>query len=212
MEFLENSLESIRNYDGKGAASWAKKAMDEGVDPLVALNAVSGVMKKIGDLFSSGELWLPDLIGAAEASQAGLAVIEEKIVESGEEPERVGNVVIGTVFGDIHNIGKTMVAALLTASGFGVIDLGTNVPAEKFIEAVKENEPDILAMSALLTTTSVEQGKVIEALEEAGLRDKVKVMVGGGAITAEFAKQIGADGYGATAPEAAGLAMSLLGK
>jgi methanogenic corrinoid protein MtbC1 len=185
--------------------------MSEGADPVAALGAVSNVMKEIGDLFGAEELWLPDLIGAAEAAQSALRVIENKIVESGQEPERLGTVVLGTVFGDIHNIGKTMVGALLTAHGFKVVDIGTNVTSAQFLEAVKENQPDILAMSALLTTTAVEQAKVIDALKEEGLREQVKVMVGGGALTPEFAEEIGADGYRATAPEAVGLATELVG-
>lgn len=211
MEHLENLVEAIRNYDGEAAASWAQKAMDAGVDPVAGLNAVSGVMKNIGDLFEQEELWLPDLIGSADAAQAALAVIEKKITESGKEPERLGTVVLGTVFGDIHTIGKTMVGALLTAHGFKVLDLGTNVTSAQFVEAVKKNKADILAMSALLTTTAVEQAKVIDTLEEEGLKDKVKVMVGGGAITEEFAEEIGADGYRGTAPEAVDLAAELMG-
>jgi trimethylamine corrinoid protein len=211
MEHLENLVEAIRNYDGEAAASWAQKAMDEGVDPIAGLDAVSGVMKNIGDLFEQEELWLPDLIGSADAAQAALTVIEKKITESGKEPERLGTVVLGTVFGDIHTIGKTMVGALLTANGFKVLDLGTNVTSAQFVEAVKKNKADILAMSALLTTTAVEQAKVIDTLEEEGLKDKVKVMVGGGAITQEFAEEIGADGYRGTAPEAVDLAAELMG-
>ena len=211
MEHLENLVEALRNYDGEAATSWAQKAMDEGVDPIAGLDAVSGVMKNIGDLFEQEELWLPDLIGYADAAQAALTVIEKKITESGKEPERLGTVVLGTVFGDIHTIGKTMVGALLTAHGFKVLDLGTNVTSAQFVEAVKENKADILAMSALLTTTAVEQAKVIDTLEEEGLKDKVKVMVGGGAITEEFAEEIGADGYRGTAPEAVDLAAELMG-
>jgi corrinoid protein of di/trimethylamine methyltransferase len=211
MEHLENLVEAIRAYNSKGAESSAQKAMDEGVDPVAALDAVSGVMKDIGDRFEAEELWLPDLIGAADAAQAALAVIETKIVESGKQPERLGIVVLGTVFGDIHNIGKTMVGALLTAHGFKVVDIGTNITSTQFIQAVKDNDADILALSALLTTTAVEQAKVIETLKEEGLRDQVKVMVGGGAITPEFAEEIGADGYRATAPEAVGLAVELAG-
>jgi corrinoid protein of di/trimethylamine methyltransferase len=211
MEHLENLVEAIRKYDGEAAASWAQQAMDAGVDPVAALNAASGVLKNIGDLFGQGELWLPDLIGSADAAQAALAVIEKKITESGKEPERLGTVVLGTVFGDIHTIGKTMVGALLTAHGFKVLDLGTNVTSAQFVEAVKKNKADILAMSALLTTTAVEQAKVIDTLEEEGLKDKVKVMVGGGAITEEFAEEIGADGYRGTAPEAVDLAAELMG-
>jgi methanogenic corrinoid protein MtbC1 len=211
MEHLENLVEAIRTYDGQGAESVARQAMSEGVDPVAALDAVSGVMKEIGDLFGAEELWLPDLVGAAEAAKSALAVIEDKILESGTEPERLGTVVLGTVFGDIHNIGKTMVGALLTAHGFKVADVGTNVTSAQFLEAVKENQPEILAMSALLTTTAVEQARVIETLKEEGLRDQVKVMVGGGAITPEFAQEIGADGYRATAPEAVELAVELVG-
>jgi corrinoid protein of di/trimethylamine methyltransferase len=211
MEHLENLVEAIRAYNSKEAESSAQKAMDEGVDPLAALDAVSGVMKDIGDRFEAEELWLPDLIGAADAAQAALAVIETKIVESGQQPERLGIVVLGTVSGDIHNIGKTMVGALLTAHGFKVVDIGTNITSTQFIQAVKDNDADILALSALLTTTAVEQAKVIETLKEEGLRDQVKVMVGGGAITPEFAEEIGADGYRATAPEAVGLAVELAG-
>jgi methylmalonyl-CoA mutase cobalamin-binding domain/chain len=211
MEHLENLVEAIRAYNSKEAESSAQKAIDEGVDPLAALDAVSGVMKDIGDRFEAEELWLPDLIGAADAAQAALAVIETKIVESGQQPERLGIVVLGTVFGDIHNIGKTMVGALLTAHGFKVVDIGTNITSTQFIQAVKDNDADILALSALLTTTAVEQAKVIETLKEEGLRDQVKVMVGSGAITPEFAEEIGADGYRATAPEAVGLAVELAG-
>ena len=211
MEHLEKLVEAIRAYKSKEAASAAQEAMDAGVDPVAALDAVSGVMKDIGDRFGAEELWLPDLIGAADAAQSALEVIEKKIVESGKQPERLGTVILGTVFGDIHNIGKTMVGALLTAHGFKVVDLGTNVTSAQFVEGVKENEADILALSALLTTTAVEQAKVIESLKEEGLRDQLKVMVGGGAITAEFAEEIGADGYRATAPEAVELAVELVG-
>jgi corrinoid protein of di/trimethylamine methyltransferase len=211
MEHLEVLVEAIRAYKSKEAASAAQEAMDAGVDPVTALDAVSGVMKDIGDRFGAEELWLPDLIGAADAAQSALEVIENKIVESGKQPERLGTVILGTVFGDIHNIGKTMVGALLTAHGFKVIDLGTNVTSAQFVEGVKENKADILALSALLTTTAVEQAKVIESLKEEGLRDQLKVMVGGGAITPEFAEEIGADGYRATAPEAVELAVELVG-
>jgi corrinoid protein of di/trimethylamine methyltransferase len=211
MEHLENLVEAIRAYNSKGAASAAQEAMDAGVDPVAALDAVSGVMKDIGDRFGAEELWLPDLIGAADAAQSALEVIEKKIVESGKQPERLGTVVLGTVFGDIHNIGKTMVGALLTAHGFKVVDLGTNVTSTQFVQGVKDNRADILALSALLTTTAAEQAKVIESLKEEGLRDQLKVMVGGGAITEEFAVEIGADGYRATAPEAVELAVELVG-
>lgn len=206
MAAMEKLIQAIRDYDVDGSKDWAVKALAEGTDPVKALEGVSGVMKEVGDLFGSGELWLPDLIGAADAAMAGLAVIEEAVLKSGKQAKRLGTVVIGTVFGDIHSIGKTMVAALLTANGFKVVDVGTNVSHDQFVQAIKDNNANILAMSAILTTTAPEQLKVIEALKKAGLRDKVKIMVGGAAITTEFAKSIGADGYRATAPEAVELA------
>ena len=212
MTSLTILLEAIKGFDTAGATHWATQAMQEQVSPVEALDAVSGLMKEIGDRFASGDVWLPELIGTAVAAQAGLAIVEQEITRSRAQVERLGTVVIGTVFGDIHSIGKTMVTAMLSANGFKVIDLGMNVPSAAFIKAVTEHQPDILAMSALLTTTAPEQRKVIEALREAGIRDQVKVMVGGGAITAQFAKQIGADGYGATAVDAVCLATQLMGK
>lgn len=212
MEILENLKESILEYDREGAASWAQKVVDEGLDPVAALDAISEVMKVVGDGYSRQELWLPDLVGAADASQAAMPILEEEIQRRGQKMKSLGTVVIGTVSGDIHTIGKSMVGVLLVAHGFRVIDVGVNVPTEQFMEAVRENEADILALSALLTTTAPEQGRVINALKEAGLRDKVKIMVGGGAITQGFADSIGADGYGATAPKAVELAKSLLNK
>ena len=148
---------------------------------------------------------------AAEAMKSAMPILEEEIKRRGVMRESLGTVVIGTVFGDIHDIGKTMVATVLMAEGFSVHDLGINITTEQFLGAVKEYRPNILAMSSLLTTSALEQKKVIEILGKEGLRDKVKVMVGGGAITEEFAKKIGADGYEATAPGAAKLAKRLIG-
>jgi methanogenic corrinoid protein MtbC1 len=144
--------------------------------------------------------------------QAAMPLIEAELRKTGAKRESLGTVVVGTVFGDIHSIGKAMVCTLLTAGGFEVHDLGVNIKAEEFIEAIDEYKADVLAMSALLTMTAAEQRKVIDTLKERGIREKVKVMVGGGAITADFAESIGADGYDPTAPGAVGLAKRLLGK
>jgi len=152
------------------------------------------------------------LVGAADAMSAATPIIDEEIARVGAKKESLGSAVIGTVYGDIHTIGKTMVATLLTAEGFAVEDLGINVTAEQFVEGVRKYEPDILAMSALMTMTAPEQRKIIETLKNQGLRDKVKIMVGGGAITQEFADSIGADGYDPTAPGAAKLARKLVAK
>lgn len=212
MEILENLRRAVKEYDLKGAASLAKKAMEDKVDPIKALDALTEAIREVGDGFGKGELFLPELISAAEALQSATPIIEEEIKKTGAKRESLGRVVAGTVFGDIHNIGKTMVCTLLTADGFEVIDLGIDVEAGRFVEAVKKHKPDILAMSALLTMTASEQQKVVEALKKEGIRDKVKVIVGGGAISEEFAKTIGADGYDATAPGGVKLARSLIGK
>lgn len=210
MTTFDELSKAIVEYNAQAAAALAQRALDEGLDPLDGLDAISAAMQTVGDGFSSGELWLPDLVGAADASQAAMPILEEEIKRRGQEAKRLGTVVLGTVSGDIHTIGKSMVGVLLVAQGFRVLDVGADVPAAKFVEAVRENGADILALSALLTTTAPQQGKVIDALKEAGLRDQVKIMVGGGAITQEFADAIGADGYGATAPGAVELARSLL--
>jgi corrinoid protein of di/trimethylamine methyltransferase len=211
-EIIEKLRKAILEYDSGGAVNWARKAVEEKVDPIKAFDAMKDAISQVGDSFGKGELWLPDLVGAADAMTAAAPIIEDEIKRRGVKKSTLGIVVIGTVLGDIHNIGKIMVATLLTAEGFDVHDLGVNISAEQFIEAIKEHNPDVLAMSALMTTTAPEQTKVITALKENGIREKVKVMVGGGGITAEFAESIGADGYDPTAPGGAKLARKLVGK
>ena len=211
-EVLENLKKAIIGYDREGAADWARKAVQEKIDPIKALDTMTVAIKQIGDGFGKGELWLPDLVGAAAAMTSATPIIEEEIKRVGARRESQGTVVIGTVYGDIHTIGKTMVATLLTASGFTVNDLGINVTAQSFVQGINEYKADILAMSALMTTTAPEQRKVIEALKKEGIRDMVRIMVGGGAITQEFADSIGADGYDPTAPGAVELARRLVGK
>jgi methanogenic corrinoid protein MtbC1 len=211
-EPIDQLKKAIVTYDRELAESAANRAVAQGVDPLAALGAMTEAIRLIGDAFGAKQLWLPDLIGASDAMSIATPIIEEEIKRRGAKRESLGIVVIGTVFGDIHSIGKTMVAALLAAEGFEVHDIGINVTAEEFVEAVKTYEADILALSALLTTTAPEQRKIIDALKREDLREKLKIMVGGGAITAAFAKSIGADGYDPTAPGAAKLARKLVGK
>jgi corrinoid protein of di/trimethylamine methyltransferase len=212
VEILQNLQKSVLEYDCKGAAIWARKAVDAGVEPARAMDALTEVIREIGDRFGKGELWLPDLVGAADAMKSAVPILEAEIEKTGKKRQTLGVVVIGTVFGDIHDIGKTMVATLLAAEGFAVHDLGVNVTAAQFVAGIKKHHADILAMSALLTTTAPEQRKVIETLKSEGLRDMVKIMVGGGALTPDFAESIGADGYDPTAAGAAKLARSLLQK
>jgi len=210
-EVLQKLQQAILDYDEKEAEQSARQAIAEGISPVEALGAMTTAIRKVGDGFGKGELFLPDLVGAADAMSAATPILEEEIKKTGTSRESLGTVVIGTVYGDIHTIGKTMVATLLSAEGFHVVDLGINVTAEQFIDGIKNNKADILAMSALLTTTAPEQRKVIEKLKEEGLRDGIKVMVGGGAITQEFADSIGADGYDPTAPGSVNLARKMLG-
>ena len=210
MTIFDDLSKAVIEYNGAGAADLARQAVAEGLDPLEGLDAISSAMAAVGKGYSAGDLWLPDLVGAADASQAAMPILEEEIKKRGQETKSLGTIVLGTVSGDIHTIGKSMVGVLLVAQGFRVLDVGADVSAAKFVKAVKENGADILALSALLTTTAPQMGKVISALTEAGLREQVKIMVGGGAITQEFADSIGADGYGATAPGAVELAKSLL--
>ena len=209
---LDDLQKAIVTYAAEDALRLASRTVKEGIDPLEALDAMTLGIRQVGDGFNKGELWLPDLIRASEAFQAALPILMEELTRSGKERKSSGVLVIGTVFGDIHNIGKDMVATLLVADGFVVHDLGVNVTAERFIEAVKAHRADLVAMSALLSISAPEQRKVIAALKSTGLRDTVRVMVGGGAITQEFADSIGADGYAATAPLAAALAKTLLDK
>ena len=208
---IQQLKDIVLNFDIDNAEAVAKAAINSGLDPVLAANALTDAIRDVGDRFGKGELYLPDLVCASEVLKKAFPIINEAIEAGGGSQSSLGKVVIGTVFGDIHSIGKGMVATLLYAAGFKVIDLGINVKSDDFLAAVKEHNADILAMSALLTTTAMEQKKVIEGLKSAGLRDKVKVMVGGSPINQEFADSIGADGYGATAPEGVRIAKRLMG-
>lgn len=210
-EILNNLRKAILDYNPEDAEKWAKEAIVEKTDPLTIMDVLVDTIRQVGDEFGSGVLFLPDLVGAADALQNATPVVEEAIKNSGKKRESLGVVVIGTVAGDIHTIGKSMVACLLTAEGFEVHDIGIDVPTEKFVEAIKTYNPDILAMSALLTTTAPAARAVIKTLEEENIRDNIKVLVGGGAITEDFANSIGADGYDPTAPGAAKAARTMLG-
>lgn len=211
-EILENLRRAVLEYDSKGAVSWARKAVEEKIAPLKALDALTEAIREVGDGFGKGELFLPEIVGAADAMKSATPIIEEELKKMGAKRDSVGTVVMGTVFGDIHDIGKSMVCMLLATDGFEVIDLGVNVEAERFIESVRKYKPDILGMSALLTSFVSEQKKIINILKEEGLRDKVKIMVGGGAISEAIAENIGADGYDPIAPGAVKLARRLIGK
>ena len=209
-DILTQLGQAVTDYEPELAADLARQALAAGLEPLSALDALTDAIRAVGDGFESGDLWLPDLIAASDAMSAATEVLEAEIERSGAKQRSLGVVVVGTVFGDIHDIGKNMVATLLKASGFEVHDLGTNIGAEAFVDAVIRYDASILAMSALLSTTAPEQKQVIEILASRGLREQVKVMVGGGGLTRAFADSIGADGYEPTAPGAVRLAKQFM--
>ncbi|MBM3699627.1 MAG: hypothetical protein FJW68_01745 [Actinobacteria bacterium] len=212
---MADSIQSLKDvvldFDIDRAEEVARNAIDSGTDPLLAAAALTDAIRQVGDAFGKGDLFLPDLVCASEVLKKAFPIVNDAIEKKGATQESLGKVVIGTVFGDIHSIGKGMVSTLLYAAGFKVIDLGINVKGEDFLKAVKDENANVLAMSALLTTTAMEQKKVIEGLKEAGIRDRVKVVVGGSPINQEFADSIGADGYGSTAPEGVKVVKRLLG-
>jgi trimethylamine corrinoid protein len=209
---LDSLKSAILDYDPDAAAESAQKAVEAGISPSEMLATMTDAIREIGEGFNKGDLFLPDLVGGADAMSAATPIVEAEVRRLGAQTESTGTVVIGTVYGDIHTIGKTMVATLMQAEGFNVHDIGINVTCEQFLDAVRTYKPDILAMSALMTMTAPEQRKIIETLKAEGLRDGVKIMVGGGALTQEFADSIGADGYDPTAPGAAKLARKLVGR
>jgi len=187
-----------------------QKGVDQGLTPKDILdNGLVAGMNEVGIRFKAGDMFVPEVLMSAEAMQAGLKILRPLLVASGAK--LMGRIVLGTVKGDLHDIGKNLVGMLCEGAGFEVIDLGFNIEPEKFIEAIKQYQPQIVGLSALLTTTMRAMGHTIKALEEAGLRDKVKVMVGGAPVDAAFAKRIGADGYGSNAPAGADLAKKLVG-
>jgi len=200
-EILAVAKKSIIDYDVAKAEEIAKEGLAGGVDPVAMVEEgfVPGIVE-VGDLFDAGEVYLPELILAADAMKAGTAICEAAFPKGTIREKK--KVVMGTVEGDIHDIGKSIVVAFLTANGFEVYDLGRDAPPEKFVEKAKEVTADVIGASALLTTTMETQRKVVEAIKEAGLKGKVKVIVGGAPASEEWAKKIGADAYGENATEA----------
>jgi 5-methyltetrahydrofolate--homocysteine methyltransferase len=187
-----------------------QKGLDEGLVPKDILDhgLVMG-MNEVGARFKAGDMYVPEVLMSAEAMQAGLKILRPLLVSSGAQ--LIGKIVLGTVKGDLHDIGKNLVGMMCEGAGFEVIDLGFNVEPERFVEAIKQHQPQIVGLSALLTTTMRAMAHTIKALEEAGLRDKVKVMVGGAPVDAEFSRRIGADGYGSNAPAGVDLAKRFVG-
>lgn len=210
-ELFSRMAQAVINGEKGRAVELAQEALSLEIPPLEAINKgyIVGI-QRVGELFEKGDFFLPELVMGAEAMQAALAVLEPELKRRQEVRERVGTAVAGTVEGDIHEIGKRLVCTMLVANGFDVLDLGPDVAAETFIEKVQELKPDLLLLSALMTTTMPEQKSVIEALKGARLREGVKVMVGGAAVTSSWAQEIGADGYAENAIQAVEVAKGLV--
>lgn len=211
-ETIYNELrDSIIALDGARAKAAAEKGLSEGLDPLEMINGgIRPALDVMGERFGNGDLFLPELVLAAKASDQAVAVLEPELLKSGDERETLGKFLIATVKGDIHDIGKNIVALLLKSNGFEVTDIGVNKSNEEILKAAKEIQADIIGLSALLTTTMPEMKAFFDVIQESGERDNFKVLVGGAPVTKSFADEIGADGYGADASRAVEIAKKMM--
>jgi 5-methyltetrahydrofolate--homocysteine methyltransferase len=201
---------AILEGDAEKAPKLVERGLEQGLVPKDILdNGLVPGMNEVGVRFKAGDMFVPEVLMSADAMQASLKVLRPELVASGAK--LIGKIVMGTVKGDLHDIGKNLVGMMCEGAGFEVIDLGFNVDPEKFIDAIKEHQPDIVGMSALLTTTMRAMALTIRAIQEAGLRDQVKIMIGGAPVDAEFAERIGADGYGSNGPAGSDLAKKFVG-
>lgn len=207
---LADIYQAILKGDMAGATEHVQGALNEGIDAeLILHGGLIPAMGEVGQLFEEGEYFVPEMLISARAMQTCLGIIKPLLVDADVKP--TGKVAIGTVKGDLHDIGKNLVAMMLEGGGFEIIDLGTDVSPEKYIEAIQREEVGIVGMSALLTTTMPNMGTTINAISEAGLRDKIKIIIGGAPVTADYADQIGADGFASDASQAVSLAKKLVG-
>ena len=208
---LQDIYDSILSGQNTVTPKAVQAAIDAGVAPAKVLNeSMIATMAKVGQLFEEGEYYVPEMLVSARAMQSGLAILKPLLKEA--KVASAGKVAIGTVKGDLHDIGKNLVAMMLEGAGFEIKDMGTDVSPEKFVEAVKTGGVDVVALSALLTTTMTNMKVTVEALKQAGVREKVKVIIGGAPVTDSYALQIGADGYAPDASKAVSLAKGLLKK
>jgi 5-methyltetrahydrofolate--homocysteine methyltransferase len=209
MADLQKLYEAVLNGDNKTAVAVTREALAENADPIELIQKyMIPAMAEVGKRFECEEYFVPELLLSARAMKGALELLRPLLAERGAEP--TGRVVIGTVKGDLHDIGKNLVASLLEGGGFEVTDLGADVPPEKFVDAVQARNANVVCLSALLTVTMPAMRTTIEALKNAGLRDRVKVLVGGAPVTPQFAKEIGADGYGENASVAVNLARDMV--
>jgi len=209
MNILDNLRASVIEGDAAQAPALVKQAMDAGLPPEQILNeGLISAMAQVGKLFEEGEFFVPEMLIAARAMKAGLGLLRPSLAAA--NVKAVGKVVIGTVQGDLHDIGKNLVAMMLEGAGFEIVDLGTDVSPQKFVDAIRQHQPQLVGLSALLTTTMPKMKDTVEALKEAGLRDRVKVMIGGAPVTDKYAGDIGADLYAPDASSAATRAKQLI--
>lgn len=210
-DILKQIAEQLYNGEDGVVSELTQRALDEGLTPAEVLKGgLLAGMDRVGVDFRDGELFVPEVLIAARAMHAGMDILRPLLTDS--DVPSSGKILMGTVEGDLHDIGKNLVAMMLEGGGFEIADLGTDIPPDKFVNAVKTEQPDLVGMSALLTTTMPAIKRTIDALSEAGLRDKVKIMVGGAPVTRAWAEEIGADGYAPDAASAVDLARSLLGQ
>ena len=207
-ENISTLYNSILEGNATGAMEGIQSALDAGLEPgQILTDGMIAAMKEIGKRFEEGDCYLPDMLIAARAMQAGLSLLKPYLIQS--NVKSAGKVVIGTVKGDLHDIGKNLVAMMLEGAGYEIIDLGVDVPTEAFVEAAKNFQPDIIAMSALLTTTMLSMKTTIDAITAAGLRNRIQVIVGGAPVTEAYAQKIEADGFAPDASQAVSLVQSL---
>ena len=209
-EIFEKLSTAILEGDSEKTPKLVERGLKQGHTPKELLdNGLIVGMDEVGARFKRGDMFVPEVLMSADSMAAGMIILRPLLVESGVE--LLGKIVMGTVKGDLHDIGKNLVSMMCEGSGFEIIDIGFNVEPEKFIQAIKEHQPQIVGMSAMLTTTMRAMGHTIKAISEAGLRDQVKIMVGGAPVDKEFSERIGADGYGSNAPSGSDLAKQLVG-
>jgi len=201
-ELIRNLHEAVEFGDVDETRSLAERSVEAGHDPLEVMDGVTGALRMVGGRFGEGQLFLTELMFCGEAGKAAMGVLTEEIKRQNKEIQYKGRVVIGTVAGDVHDIGKSLVVAMLTADGFEVFDLGIDVPDETFVEKVRELKPDVLGLSALITPTMFKFKDVIDALKDAGLRGEVKVIIGGASVDTRWAEESGADSFGTDAIDA----------
>lgn len=211
-DVLDNLKKAVLNYDEEAAKKAAEEAVKTKIDPMEAIRSLSGAISEVGQSFHRQEIFLPHVVMAADAMQAAVAIIRQSMSNEDVKKSILGTIVLGTVEGDLHDIGKNIVMMMLIAGGFEVIDLGRDVKVDDFVRRANEVNADLIAISCLMTTTMPYQREVIEELKRVNQRDKFKVVIGGGPVTQGWAETIGADGYGVDAYEAVDVVKNLLAK